>query len=162
MRTALLLAVPAARQPPADRARFESAAAEFVAARRLNADRPEERAMLAGFYARRGLAAEAETEFKAALRLSPQYAPAAINFADLYRQVGRDGDGEGVLRAALGQSPQDPGLHYALGLLLTRMKRAVEALDELRRASELAPDAVRYAYVHAVALHAAGEREQAM
>jgi Flp pilus assembly protein TadD len=163
MRAALLLAaVPPARQPAADRASFEHAAAEFVAARRLNADRPEERATLASFYARRGLAADAETEYKAALRLSPQYAPAAVNLADLYRQTGRDGEGEGVLRAALAQSPQDPGLHYALGLLLTRMKRPAEALDELRRASELAPDRVRYAYVYAVALHSAGQREQAM
>jgi Flp pilus assembly protein TadD len=163
MRAALLLAaVPAARQPPADRARFESAAAEFVAARRLNADRPEERATLANFYSRRGLAAEAETEYKAALRLSPQYAPAAINLADLYRQIGRDGEGEGVLRAAIAQSPQDAGLHHALGLLLTRLKRPAEALDELRRASELAPDRTRYTYVYAVALHSTGQREQAM
>jgi predicted CXXCH cytochrome family protein len=162
-RAALLLAaVPAARQPAADRAPFDRAAAEFVAARRLNADRPEERAMLASFQARRGLTAEAETEYKAALRLSPHYAPAATNLADLYRQTGRDGEGEGVLRAAIAQSPQDAGLHYALGLWLTRMKRAADALDELRRASELAPGNARYAYVHAVALHSAGQREQAM
>jgi predicted CXXCH cytochrome family protein len=162
MRAALLLAAPAARQPAAERAQFDSAAAEFVAARRLNADRPEERAMLASFYARRGLAAEAETEYKAALRLSPQYAPAATNLADLYRQTGRDREGEGVLRAALAQSPEDAGLHHALGLLLTRMKQPADALDELRRASELAPGSTRYAYVHAVALHSAGQREQAM
>jgi predicted CXXCH cytochrome family protein len=163
MRAALLLAaVPAARQPAADRAQFESAAAEFVAARRLNADRPEERATLASFYARRGLSAEAETEYKAALRLSPQYAPAATNLADLLRQAGRDREGEGVLRAAVAQSPQDPGLHHVLGLLLTRMKRTPEALDEFRRASELAPDSARYAYVYAVALHSAGQREQGM
>jgi predicted CXXCH cytochrome family protein len=162
MRAALLLAGPTARQPAADRTRFEGAAAEFVAARRLNADRPEERATLASFYTRRGLTAEAEAEYKAALRLSPQYAPAATNLADLYRQTGRDAEGEGVLRAAIAQSPQDPGLHYALGLLLTRMKRPAEALDELRRASELAPDHVRYAYVYAVALHSAGQREQAI
>jgi hypothetical protein len=36
----LLAAVPTASQPPADRTRFESAAAEFIAAQRLNADRP--------------------------------------------------------------------------------------------------------------------------
>jgi predicted CXXCH cytochrome family protein len=162
LRAALLLAVPAARQPPADRARFDSAAAEFVAARRLNADRPEERATLANFFARRGLAAEAEAEYQAALRLSPQFAPAAVNLADLYRQLGRDGEGDGVLRAAIARSPQDAGLHHALGLLLTRMKRPAEALDELRRASELAPDRARYAYVHAVALYSAGQREQAM
>ena len=163
MRAALLLAaVPTARQPAGDRAHFDSAAAEFVAARRLNADRPEERATLASFYSRRGLAAEAETEYKAALRLSPQYAPASINLADLYRQIGRDGEGEAVLRAAIAQSPQDAGLHHAFGLLLTRMKRPAEALDELRRASELAPDQARYTYVYAVALHSAGQREQAM
>ena len=37
----LLAAVPTASQPPADRERFERAAAEFIAAQRLNADRPE-------------------------------------------------------------------------------------------------------------------------
>jgi predicted CXXCH cytochrome family protein len=158
----LLAAVPSARQPPADRESFESATAEFVAARHLNADRPEERATLANFLVRRGLTAEAEAEYEAALRLSPQYAPAAVNLADLYRHLGRDGAGEGVLRAAIARSPQDPGLHYALGLLLTRMKRPAEALDELRRASELAPVRARYAYVFAVALHSGGQREQAM
>jgi tetratricopeptide (TPR) repeat protein len=158
----LLAAVPSARQPAADREHFESAAAEFVAARRLNADRPEERATLANFLARRGLSAEAAAEYQAALRLSPQYAPAATNLADLYRQLGRDGEGEGVLRAAIARSPQDPGLHHALGLLLTRMKQPATALDEIRRASELAPDRARYAYVYAVALNSAGQREQAM
>ena len=50
---AVLAAVPAASQPPADRERFERAAAEFVAAQRLNADRPEARSALGNFYARR-------------------------------------------------------------------------------------------------------------
>ena len=50
----LLAAVPAASQPPADREKFELAAAEFVAAQRLNADRPESRSALGNFYARRG------------------------------------------------------------------------------------------------------------
>ena len=36
-------------QPPADRERFERAAAEFVAAQRLNADRPEARSTLGNF-----------------------------------------------------------------------------------------------------------------
>jgi len=163
MRASLLLAaVPTARQPMADRAPFERAAAEFIAARHLNADRPEERATLADFYARRGLTVEAEAEYKAALRLSPQYAPAAVNLADLYRQLGRDGEGENVLHATIARSPQDAGLHHALGLLLTRLKRPADALDAFRRASELAPDRVRYAYVYAVALYSAGQRETAM
>ena len=91
IRAASLLApVPAAQQPVADRPRFERAAEEFVAAQRLNADRPEARSALGRFLLQRGQVTEAETEYKAALRLSPAYAPAAVNLADLYRQSGRE------------------------------------------------------------------------
>jgi Flp pilus assembly protein TadD len=152
----LLAAVPSASQPAADREAFERAAGEFIAAQRLNSDRPEARSMLGNFYTRRGLTANAEVEYKAALRLSPQYVPAAINLADLYRQTGRDVEGEAILRTALSASPQDAGLHHALGLVLTRLKRADEALEELQRAAQLDPERARYAYVYAVALHSAG------
>jgi tetratricopeptide (TPR) repeat protein len=158
----LLAAVPSAQQPAADRERFERAAAEFIAAQRLNADRPEARATLGNFLARRGLPAAAEAEYKAALRLSPQYSPAAINLADLYRQLGRDGEGENTLRTAIAASSRDPGLHYALGLTLTRLKQPGEALAEFRQAVELDPDRARYAYVYAVALHSAGRGGEAI
>jgi predicted CXXCH cytochrome family protein len=158
----LLAAVPSASQSPSDRERFERAAAEFIAAQRLNADRPEARSTLGNFLARRRLPAEAELEYKAALRLSPQYAPAAINLADLYRQLGRDNDGESALRAAITASPRDAGLHYALGLTLTRLKQPDGALGELRRAAELEPDRARYLYVYAVALHSAGRGGEAI
>jgi predicted CXXCH cytochrome family protein len=158
----LLAAVPAANQPPADRDRFEHAAAEFIAAQRFNGDRPESRSALGSFYAKRGRVAEAEAEYKAALRLSPQYAPAAANLADLYRGAGREADGESVLRAALALSPQDAGLHHALGLTLVRLKRTDEALGELRQAAELDPRQARYAYVYAVGLHSAARVDDAM
>ena len=158
----LLAVVPTANQPPADRERFERAAAEFINAQRFNADRPEARSALGSFFAKRGRPAEAEAEYKAALRLSPQYAPAAVNLADLYRGLGREADGESVLRAALLASPQDAGLHHALGLTLVRLKRADQALDELRSAAELDPGQARYAYVYAVALHSAGRVGEAM
>jgi predicted CXXCH cytochrome family protein len=163
IRAALLLAaVPTASQPPADRERFDHAAGEFVAAQRLNADRPEARSALANFYARRSLAAEAEAEYRAALQLSPQFVPAAINLADLYRQLKREGDGESVLRTAVAASPADAGLHHALGLALTRIKRTDEAIAELRRAAELEPGRARYVYVYAVALNSAGRGDNAI
>ena len=159
---ALLASVPNSSQPAADRERFERAAAEFVAAQRLNADRPEARSTLGYFFARRGLPGEAEAEYRAALRLSPQFAPAAINLADLYRQRGRDGNGEEVLRTAINASPRHAGLHHALGLTLTRLKRSDEAIAELRRAAETEPERARYTYVYGVALHSAGQTEDAM
>jgi Flp pilus assembly protein TadD len=157
-----LAGVPTANQPASDRQAFERAAAEFIAAQRFNADRPEARATLANFYAHRGLAADAENEYKAALRLSPQFSPAAINLADLYRQLGRDGDAETVLRTAIASSRQDAGLHHALGLTLTRQKRPDAALTEFRTAAELEPDRSRYAYVYAVALHSSGHVDESM
>jgi Flp pilus assembly protein TadD len=153
--------VPADQLTGADRKRLDQATLEFIAAQKLNADRPEARAMLASFWLRQGQMAEAEAEYKAALRLSPAYAPAAANLADLYRQLGRDTDAEGVLRKALETSPQDAGLHHALGLTLVRLKRADQAIDDLRQATELDPNSARYAYVYAVGLDSTGRRSEA-
>ncbi len=163
IRAAYLLAgVPAGQLTGEDRNRLNRASEEFIAAQRLNADRPESRAMLGTFYVRRGQTAEAEAEYKAALRLSPAFAPAAANLADLYRQLGREEDAEKLLRQAIETSPQDGGLHHALGLALVRLKRPDEALEELHRATELAPDNARYAYVYAVGLDSADRRPEAM
>jgi len=158
----LLAVVPTANQPPADRERFEGAAAEFTSAERFNADRPEARAALGSFFAKRGRPADAEAEYKAALRLSPQYAPAAANLSDLYRGLGREADGESVLRAGLLVSPRDAGLHHALGLTLVRLKRADQALAELRSAAKLDPSQARYGYVYAIALHSTGHVGEAV
>jgi predicted CXXCH cytochrome family protein len=162
IKAASLLAVPTADQPPDDRERFDHAATEFIAAQRLNADRPEAHALLGNFYARRGQTAEAEIEYRSALRLSPQFAPAAINLADLYRQLDRNAEGEGVLRSASVTLPADAGVHYALGLTLTRLKRTDEAIAELRRAAEIEPDRARYVYVYAVGLNSAGRGDEAI
>ncbi|TPQ41340.1 hypothetical protein C2U70_03005 [Bradyrhizobium guangdongense] len=158
----LLAGVPTASQPPADRARFEAAADEFVAAQRSNAERPEARTTLGNFFRQRGLSAEADTEYRTALKLNPQYTAAAINLADLYRQLGHDGEGEGVLRNALAVASRDAGLHHALGLALTRLKRPADALVEFRSASELEPAERRYQYVYAIALHSAGQSNEAI
>ncbi len=158
----LLADIPTARLPPADRERFEHAAAEFVAAQRSNADRPEARATLGNFFVRQHRDSEAEAEYQSALRLSPQFAPAAVDLAELYRLLGRDSDGERVLRAAVAASPKDAGLHHALGLALIRLKQRDEALTELERATELEPDRARYAYVYAVGLYSAGRADEAM
>jgi predicted CXXCH cytochrome family protein len=158
----LLASVPTASQPASDRERFETAAAEFVAAQRLNAERPEARVTLANFLAQRGQSADAEAEYKAARRLNPQFAPAAINLADLYRTLGREDEGSSLLREAVMAAPQDAGLHHALGLALVRQKKTDEALDELRHAAELAPDQSQYAYVYAVGLHSAGRVDDAI
>ena len=132
---------PTASQPPADRERFERAADEFVAAQRFNADRPEARCRARKLLCTRGLAAEAEAEYKAALRLEPAICARGDQSC---RSLPADSDGTAKAKACCVQRslphPRDAGLHHALGLTLTRLKRPDEALDELRRAAELDPE----------------------
>jgi Flp pilus assembly protein TadD len=158
----LLATVPPARRPAADHDRFARAATEFVAAQKLNADRPDARTALGNFLARQANAAEAESEYRAALRLDHSFAAAAINLADLYRQLGRDSDSEPILREALAGSPRDASLHHALGLMHVRQRRTDAALDELRQAAVLEPGQARYAYVYAIALNSSGRRDDAL
>ena len=66
------------------------------------------------------------------------------------------------MRTAIATSPRDAGLHHALGLALSRLKRADEAIVELGRATELEPERARYLYVYAVALHSSGRGAEAM
>ncbi len=141
---------------------FDRAAEEYIAARRLNADRPEARSALGNFLAQRGRTDEAEAEFQAALRLEPSFVRAAVNLADLYRRLQRDHDAEATLRRSLAVAPRDAAVRYALGLALVRLKRMGEALEMLRIASELEPGEARYAYVYAIALDSMNRRTEAL
>ena len=132
-------------------AAFRVAAAEYVAAERFNADRPENRTNLGGFLAERGEAVGAEAEYRAALRLDPRFVPAWANLADLMRMLGREADAESALREGLAVVPGAAALHHALGLSLVRQQRRAEALHELRRATELDPTNPRFRYVYDVA-----------
>ena len=158
----LLAALPPARRPGANQQAFGRAAAEFIAAQQLNADRPEARTALGSFFLNQAEPLQAEAAYRAALGLDPAFAPAAINLSDLYRQLGRDRDGELVLRAALAKSPDNGALHHALGLTLVRDQRYQAAIEELREAVRLQPDDAHYRYVLAIGLNSIGRRDEAM
>lgn len=144
-----------------ERRKLDAALAEYEAAQRLNADRPEGRANLAGLFARRGDLKAAEVELKAGLKLDPDAVAVAVNLADLYRAQGRESEAEAVLRAMIARVPQAADAYHALGLGLVRQKRLPEALDVLSKAARFAPDNARYAYVEAVALQSAGHVAEA-
>ncbi|NJD31052.1 MAG: tetratricopeptide repeat protein [Gammaproteobacteria bacterium] len=152
MRAARTLApLPERALGPTESEAFARAADEYVAGERFNADRPENRVNLGGFFAERGRFMEADAEFRAALALDPAFVPAWVNLADLMRMRDREADAESILREGLAKAPSDATLHHALGLSLVRQKRNEEALRELKRATELAPDNSRFAYVYGVA-----------
>jgi predicted CXXCH cytochrome family protein len=148
--------------PAPARAALAGATAELVAARELNADRPEAHLDLAALYAKQGLPVRAEAELRRALVMEPAFVPAAVNLADLYRATGRDRDAEPVLREALAHTPDNPALMHALGLTLVREQRVPESIVWLGGASRRGPENPRYGYVFAVALHGQGQRREAM
>src|SRR5512132_80454 len=158
----LLSAMPQDHLSPADRDRLSQAIDDYVAAQRLNADRPESRVNLGNLYAQQGRSDAAEAEYFAARSRDPTFVPAYVSLAQLYARQGRDADGERTLREALNRMPDDADLHLALGLNLVRQHRAGDALPEIARAAEIDPGNARYAYVYAVALNSAGRTDDAI
>jgi Tfp pilus assembly protein PilF len=140
---------------------LDSAFRDLVAAEMVDADRPEAHLNLGLLDLRRRQPAAAEAEYNTALRLDPNFVPALANLADLDRMLGRDQQGEDLLRKALAIDPNSADVHHSLGLLLVRQHNYAGALDQLRQATELAPDNARYAYVYAIALNSTGAAAQA-
>ncbi len=141
---------------------LDDAIDEYRRIQALNADRADAQANLGMLEARLGNAVAARKAYEKAIQLQPSYSPAYVNLADLYRELGREDDAERTLRTALEVDRSNAEAHEALGLALVRQKRVPEAARELARAADLRPEVARYAYVHAVALHEAGDRSGAI
>lgn len=146
---------------PVQRAAFERGLDEYIAAQQFNADRPESLTNLGSLYAERGDAAQAEAYLRRAIALDP-FPPAVVNLANVYQSQGLEPQAEKTLREGLTRSPQEASLHHVLGLALARQQRLPEALSELAKASQLAPDNSRYRYVYAVALNSSGQPNAAI
>lgn len=147
---------------PQQQTAFAAAYLELYDLETIDADRPEAHLNLGLIETRLGRPAEAETQYQTALRLDPRFAPALVNLADLDRMRGMDQDSAELLRKAISLEPNNADIRHSLGLALVRQHNYADALPELRRANELAPDNARYAYVYAVALNSIGARERAM
>jgi predicted CXXCH cytochrome family protein len=158
----VLADVPAEHLMSEQRTALTRGIAEYMAAQRLNADRPEAHLNLAQVHAAQRRFDRAEAALRTALELDPGFVPASVNLADLYRALGRDTEGESVLREALRRSPESAALHHAVGLLRVRQKRMSEALAELKLAVSFDRGNARYAYVYGVALNGVGQAQKAI
>jgi predicted CXXCH cytochrome family protein len=147
---------------PGSRLARQNALEEYEAMLTRESDWPATNLDLGNLRLRQGRAAEAVAAYDRAIRLDPRFAAAYINLADAWRQQGREPEAEKALRRGLVVMPRDPELHHALGLVLVRRHENDAALEEFVEAARLAPDNARYAYVRAIALHAAGRRPEAL
>lgn len=145
-----------------DRAAFRAALDEYIGVQRYNADRGEAHMNLALLEIRRGNGLLADEHLKRAIAVDPTFVPAYAQLADLYRARRDETRSEQILRGAIVRNPDSALAHYSLGLSLIRQRYLESALQELRRAAELEPDAARYGYVYAVALEEMGRRPEAL
>lgn len=146
----------------AEKSAFEKALAEYEAAQRFNAERPESQANLGTLNLARGKDEAARAAYEKALALDPTFAPAAISLADILRSGGDEAGAEAALRKSLARNPESGALSHALGLSLIRQKRLGEAMASLEQAARQAPDDARFAYVYGVALHDSGAMRKAV
>jgi tetratricopeptide (TPR) repeat protein len=157
-----LAGVPVEQMSEVQRAQFDNAMEDYIAAQRTNAERPESHVNLGLLYAERGDAQSAEQEYRAALKLAPFDVRATVNLADLYRALQRDAQGDTLLRDALGAHPKEASLHHALAMSAVRGGRMPDALKHLADAVKVAPEQALYTYLYAVALHDTGDRKKAL
>lgn len=158
----LLAPLTGGRLPEQYRTQLEPVIEEYVQSLNATGERPESHLNLGLLYVSQRKFVEAENAYLHAIDLDPTFVPAYVNLADLYRSQGRDNDGEKILRNAIAKVPESSDVHHALGLLLVRKKNLDDALESLSRATKLAPDNTRYAYVYAVALESAGRTADAL
>jgi Tfp pilus assembly protein PilF len=135
---------------------------EYVASEMFNADRPESRLNLSILFATEREYDAAEQQLLAAIAIAPRFVPAFVNLADVYRAAGRDSDSERALRLAVTLDSSSAAARHALGLYFIREKRLADAIVELSRAAQLAPDVARYGIVQALALDQAGRHREAL
>lgn len=142
--------------------KFNQAIEEYKSAQLLNADRPESLVNLASLYVQQGQTQQAEQFYQSAISLASYYTPAYVNLADFYRGSGDDIKGEAVLRKALLQVRDKTAIQHALGLLLIRKGKLLQAIDFLRLAAESPTTTDRYVYVYAIALNSSGKARQSL
>jgi len=140
---------------------LQSAMDELVAAREWQSDRAEGLAAMAHVRASEGDVSAAEVLLKEALQRDPSYSPAYVNLSDLYRATLQEESAMELLGQGVNLAADPAPLHHARGLAHIRGGNVTAALADLGRALELAPGVSRYAYVYAIALHDAGERQRA-
>ena len=144
------------------RAAYDQAVQELVDAEMISADRPETHLNLGLLAMRQQRPDAAVAEYNTALRLDPKFVPALVNLADLDRARGNGAQGVALLRQATALEPGNADAHHALGLALVRQRDVPAALEELRKATDLAPNSARYGYVYAIALNSTGARAELM
>ena len=113
-------------------------------------------------WAAQGRDREAERLLERIIEDFPKFLPAYSRLAELQMRARRFPDAAHTLSTGLKVSPGDPVLLNNLGMCRLLQKDYAAALDAFTRASQAAPDNLRYRSNRATALVLLGRREEAL
>lgn len=158
----MLVEAPPDAWAPGERVALADALRDYRRSQEINADRVEAQLNLSALETRLGNAAEAIERARRALAFAPNEPVTRVNLADVLRRGGKSGEEEAerVLREGLARQPASAELELALGLSLVRQGRPEQALTEIERSYDHAPDSRRIAYTYAIALQSAGRIDE--
>jgi len=87
-----------------------------------------------------GRLAEALVQFQAATKMAPNHAPSQLDLANVYLELGKLEDAKAAYETALRSEPQMIEARLGLAETLAQQQHYQQALEELNRALQLAPD----------------------
>jgi Tfp pilus assembly protein PilF len=158
----LLADYPAGELREDRQAKLDTVIEEYIQTQKFSGERAQAQINLASLYQDRQQFEEAENAYEKALQLQPQYMPAYVNFAYMLSGLGRELEAASLLTSGIALIPGEADLHHSLGLSKIRQQKAGEAIADLARSAQLAPNNRRYQYVYAIALQSTGQIDTAI
>ncbi|MEM7002908.1 MAG: cytochrome c3 family protein [Pseudomonadota bacterium] len=135
---------------------------EYIAAQKLNQERPEANVNLAMLHTRRRQSSQALHYLERALELNPRFIPALLNYAEWLRAEQRDQEAGAYLQRAIEAGVPSATAQYAYALWLVRQEQRELALVHLQNAYQLEADNPQWLYAYSIALHSLGQSNAAL
>ncbi len=121
---------------------------EYISVQEFNNDRGFSHNNIGTVYANQGLWEKAETAFKTSIRLEPNFAQAYVNLSETYRRSNQDeAKSIAVLNQGKNAAYNNAQIPYSLGLSYLRKGQTNDAIDNLKLATQRAPNNGQYHYV---------------
>lgn len=139
----------------------ERVRSEYEAYLNMQSDLPAGRASRARYFLATNRVNKAEKDLRKALEKDSSYVPAALLLTNILRSGGRTQEAVDVIDDVLRSTPDNAGLIHVRGLIWIGRGDSDKALNDLKRAAELAPEEWLYGYRYAVALYRLGSIREA-